>query len=200
MISEQISKITDTNGRVGYLNPNAVGFLVTFDGNGNISVIYTCRDQFLAGTTEKTDVAGFLSPGVDIQVLNNFFEEIETKLNLSEKVIFHASTIPNLIVVEIPNFWREHIARRSLFSLFLRAGAIYYKTSFENAIESYPLANSIKPAIDFFLDGNIFPTFTKWKPNGNGFVTEFSGITSKEELNKKLNCFQIKSADYFMTQ
>jgi hypothetical protein len=203
MISQQISKITDKNNRLGYADSKGLGFFTVFNTDGDITYVCTCRDQFLASTSEKTDVAGFHFPNINIQSLNNFIEEIEEKLKLEEKMIFHTSTIKDLIVFEIPSFWRNHICNRSLLSLFIRAGVVYYNSTFENAITAYPLANSVKPAIDFFLEGNIFPTFTKWK--GNGFVSEFAGITTPQELSNKLSLyepikFEVKKAEYFTQQ
>lgn len=200
MISEKVSTITDTKNKMGYASGKEQGSFIILDDKGDIYNLMTCRDSFLNNTTDKTEVAGFHFPGIDIRSLNNFFEEIEEKLVLEERTVFHASTINDVVVFEIPLFWREHVCKRSLFNLFLRCGAVFYKTTVDNALESYPLANQHKAAVDYFLDGNVFPTFTTWAQYKNGFCSEFNGLTTPEQLSKKLIAFQVKSAEHFMQQ
>lgn len=197
MISNEISQIKDGYGKLEYCKHEG-GFFVAFESGGIINSFYSCRDQFFGVFEEKTSIIGFyLFPGLNINQLNGFFEQIENKLNLEEKIIFHPSSIDNLVVIEVPNFWREHMVKRSLFTLFLRCGSVYYKGNVNNAIESYSLANSVKHAIEHFLDGNIFPTFNKWK-NNIGFVNEFYGMPTKE-LFSKFQAFQVKPAQHFTT-
>ena len=49
------------------------------------------------------------------------FRLLEKKLGLTgkDKIKFKLSSIPNLILFDVPGFWRKNTGRLSLFSLFL---------------------------------------------------------------------------------
>lgn len=198
MISDTISKNTDSMGKLMYAAED--GYFVVFSKEGNVQYTFTCRDEFFSATNENTNVVGFHCNNLDIKAINHFFEEyIESKLGLKESIVFHGSSIQNLVVIELPKFWCEHIVRRSLFSLFLRCAAIFYKTDFNQAIDDYSLARVVKEQVSFFLEGNIFPTFKAWRSGSNGFVREFNGL-SKQDLAKKLTAFEVKNESFFMQE
>lgn len=199
MISDKLSQVQDPNNVCGYKYKE--GTFLLFNDLGSISFNHNCRDVLLTRMNEETRVLGFFSssPPIDINSINHFFEEfIEQKLGIKESVIFHLSNIPDLIVVEIGQFWRENIVRRSLFSLFLRCAALYKLNTLDESIQNYPTARTAKNAINYFLEGNIIPLFDKWSPYKNGFVTEFADDTPKD-LEKKLTWIKLekKSGEHF---
>lgn len=196
MISTKVSKNTDSKNCLAYACKE--GMFTAFDDNGNISYGYSCREQFAAVFHEGTKAIGFYYAGMDIKAINHFFEEfVDARLEINS-VILHLSTINNLLVIEVDEFWRKDFIRRSLFTLLLRCAVVFNRNTLNESLDAYYLAKDVKEAVNHFLDGNIFlsKTFDKWQI-GNGFVSEFKGRPNTE-LRDKMSFMEVKPAEHFL--
>lgn len=176
MLSKEIKTVTDTKGSgIGYSSDG--GSFFTINSSGNAGEASTCREIFSDYFHKSTATIGFTKTNLNIKKVNEFFGIIEKKLKFKKAdcVVFYPTNNKNIVYVSVPKFWREDNARRQLFTLFLRAAAVYYKDNFEQALTSYTLANKIKPLITRFLAGNIYPI----KDFSGGIVDRYSSADGR---------------------
>jgi|ERR1017187_10155216 hypothetical protein len=147
----------------------------------------TCRERFASPFQKDTKFICFSCSHLDIRTLNQFFQNIEKKLGLETQTVFYYTNKKCAVVIMVSEFWLSNTTRRSIFSLFLRCGAVHYRNemNFEQAIDNYHLTREVKPAIKWFMDGNITPTYTD-SEIGYGFVNKFRGYSETEYLRKLL--------------
>lgn len=175
MLSKKILKIQHS---YSFNDGSNNGFFFTFDKLSNRALHEcSCREEFFHYFNQGTKLIGFTTPILNIKKLNEFFEKIENKLKLKKRTIFYKTNIDSVVLLEVPEFWHNSECRRSLFTLFLRAGAVYYTGDFDKAINSYNLAKHTKKAIHFFLDGYTIPTFQKIE---GGWYSKFHGLDINE--------------------
>src|ERR1700761_7880753 len=127
MIEKQIKTIKDTAGwGISYGTDNGNFFLIQ---GQEATEMHSCREIFSGYFKSSTAIIGFSFSRINIKNLNEFFTIIEKKLKLktTQKIKFFATTMKNVVYIEVPTFWRENNTRRQLFTLFLRAGAVHYK-------------------------------------------------------------------------
>lgn len=143
-------------------------FFIYNEINSEITRIKTCREQFSEVFYKKYKYIGFYCDNLNIKLLNEFFSIIENKLKLKErdKITFFNTNFENAIIMKLSNFWVRNLTVRNFLTLFIRCGAVYYKKKlqssfdeFDVALINYKLTNSIKPTIEWFLDGHVKPTY-----------------------------------------
>lgn len=185
MISDQTLQI-NTHHHFRYGSP--LGFFFTYNPKTKqINNIRSCREEFAWNFRKTQKFAGFYCDNINIKKVNKFFEKREEKLGLEIKSIFYKTNVNNIIIVEFAPFWLNNPTNKGVFTLLLRAAAVYYNYSFDDSLLTYPLASKVIPAIKHFMNGNIVPTYNnlRGKPWESGFVAKFTGKT-QEELNKML--------------
>ncbi len=150
------------------------GYFFTYDPKtlypNNIA---SCREEFFGSFGKNTKWIGFITPVLNIKLLNKFFTKIENQLKIKKQTVFYHSNLKGAVIIEVADFWLENQCRRSLFTLLLRCGAVYFKNDFDKAINSYNLAKATKNAIHYFLAGNVNPTFTDIE---GGFYSKFQSL------------------------
>lgn len=183
------------------------GTFFAFDPQTNkVRFLYRCRVEFAmyAGGYHNSAYnfkwIGFKQENMDIGGIHEFLSIVEEKLNLKIRSEIHPMacrvTENNVvkrekkgILIKLSPFWTDgdNFVKMSLFTLFLRCGAMYYKDNFEKALLDYDLASKVIPAINHFLAGNTKTTLNTWvtpfRENGGmyyGFVGEFQDRTKKE--------------------
>ena len=131
--------------------------------NNNLDRFFGCREELLYDMNASDKYLGFYVPYQNcIKNLNEFFETIETKLKLSVKTVFFNTDVKNLIIIKMARFWMANPIKRSLMSLFIRCGAIYYTNNFDKAIKQYNLSNQCSKGIYRFLEGNTYFKLKEW--------------------------------------
>ena len=156
----------------------------------NIKSYMRCRVELAwEWTSDKDTFIGFRKTGLNVKSVREFWAHIESRLGHRAAITIHDMTPVHLygkdmIIIELPMFWRRNSTVRSLFSLLLRCSAVYYKGNFDEAINSYALARKVKDAINLFLSGRIKPTYKRLRrmdeEGYTGFVAEFQGLTNEE--------------------
>jgi hypothetical protein len=188
----KLFEIGDPYGYIG--GKPAKGYFYFIDDDCDALKFFSCRDEIQTYWNENLSnvkYIGFTQPEINLNLLKicEFWEFIASKLGEEARIeIMNCSNYNNLIVIQVPQFWSENETVRSLFTLLLRTSVVYYRTTFEKAIKDYDLANSVRHAIYWFLDGHTKPTgsFSIRHPNGyDGFVWKYYDL-AKEELGEKL--------------
>lgn len=146
---------------------NSGVFISTNKDFNEISYVATCRESFMcidirkAFNSPQAEYIAFFCPDINIEKVDEFFVTIKKKIKLKEKVKFHRASFDgtlnnSLIYIQVPPFWRVNGFRRALFTLFLRCAALFYKegVTFERALQSYNLAVSCLPMLNYFFEGN----------------------------------------------
>jgi len=142
---------------------------------------FTCRESFGYSFNKNTRFVGFNKTGIDIEKIDKFFRNREIKLNIpeEERIVIYNTNVVNCIILEISPFWASSAVRRGMFTLFLRAAAVYYANANDNfvaALEAYDLARQVIPAILHFMDGYTVQTVKSLGVGGweaGGFVNYF---------------------------
>lgn len=185
MISKTALNIIDRTDYIDANYVNSPGGFFTYDREKRIAgIIVMCRETLAQSYVGKdTKHIGYSYKTLDLKKMDEFMEEIERKLDKKIKTHLFPTQYKHACVVYIPPFWRRSEVNRSFFSLFVRCGAAYYKTSLNQAFEDYPLCKGIRPAIDWFLAGNTVAEFTSL---GNGVCEKFHRITSDKTLKDML--------------
>jgi hypothetical protein len=186
MISNKILKINDRDGAIGYYGKSKNGVFVDIYKGTIVDNLEECRDEIRYYLDKNLKFIGFYKTNLNLIKLNQFFNLIETKLKLKQKSIFYKSNIEDLIIMEISPFWSKCVIKRDFLTLFLRCGAVYYKTSLNQAFNDYDLTKKIKPTINFFLDGNTDPNYSPLM-DWYDFEDNFSGVCDCFKGNKDLN-------------
>jgi hypothetical protein len=192
MIEEQVINLGFEVGKsLSYMeqDPNGGFFLVNGTLNPNNKIIYyahTCRAEVTHHFKGFSDFIGFSGKNCDIARAQDFFNKIEDKLNLSERINFFPTSSKESILLSVPLFWRENNFRRGLFTLFLRCACGYYDANIEKALAGYPLASSALPMLKFFLDGNVVCK-NGYVGEDDGIVTKFSKLNTPELLAEFLS-------------
>lgn len=182
-IAKEIKEL-DSNYATSYTASNGVFYIV----DSTMKVVsgpHSCREGFAHDFKTSSHAVGFNCTALTddgINFLNDFFEKIESRLQLNERTVIYKTNRAHNVIVYFAKFWKEDFGRQSLASLFLRCGGAYYKGDFNKALNDYPLTKGSKKAIDWFLNGNI-----NFKKNfsGYGFVDEV-GSRSESELSEYL--------------
>jgi len=192
------------------------GYFMMLDDNSRIIHLCTCRENFASFLKPEIKRIAWHSKNLGeegIKKVNQFFMRREAKLRKAgieiQEIVIYKTDIPNFIVLEIDPFWMQNIITQAIFTLFLRCAAIFYpKTAhggnFEEALQAYPLAAQVVPAIMFFLEGNIHPTKMAFDPNTMGitgarFVSRFSNViincANRDRLPEIFSAFLSKTTD-----
>ena len=166
MISTRTLKLIDQYGYFGYSHKKGYFFLYK---KNEPECIHSCRVEFAWDFKGYHKWIGFQCPNLDISLLNIFFGHIENQLKLKVKTVFYNSTIKNAVIIKVAPFWLKNETRRSLLTLFIRAGAVYYEGNFYKAINSYHLARKVKPAIRHFLKGYTVPSYRNLREDYDGY-------------------------------
>lgn len=179
MISKRKIIVKDTHC-LGYYrgddNKSGVFAFLEKGGRNCVGNPMYCREEVayeIMGIREyKRDAAysdkyiAFYFPHSDyIGRLNKCFELIEKKLKIKNKTIFYPTNEKGLVIIKMARFWMGHCVKESLFTLFLRFGAIYYSGDFEKDLSMYTLTHKCRKAIFHFLDGNTKFDFKSWCEN-----------------------------------
>lgn len=186
MISKEKIMIRDT-GSLGYSYADGQFISIQKGQNGYyIDVVRKCRVEFAEHFQRDINLIGFYKENININLVNKFIELVENKLKIKTPTIFYQLN-RDTIIIKVSPFWMKSALKRSVFTLFLRCGAVYYKKGFWNAINDYNLSRTVKPAIKRFLKGY---TSTKLRKQDDddfpaGFVTLFEGMSGKQ-LSKNL--------------
>jgi hypothetical protein len=182
MISKHIKEVK--SGMIGY--DYTVGLFCLYDDTTHtIFELHTCRDGFAKYFKKENKFIGFNCIKWNLKQFNEFWIQIENKLNLKTKTWFYRTQI------KVSPFWLENDTRRSLFTLLLRCGACFYKGNLDDALKNYDLSSLVIPAIRHFLDGNTVPTYDSIHKIDNyvayfiGFVKTFCNKT-QDQLNELL--------------
>lgn len=112
----------------------AEGLFCMFE-NETITYGTKCREQIAVRFKEDINQFVFVAPAdCNLDNLVKFFSLIEKRLNLKNLEDKLVITTPRFTHINgivfcsnIPAFWRSSELRRSVFTLFFRAGAIFYK-------------------------------------------------------------------------
>ncbi len=195
--SKQVIEVADPNGVSAYFN-RTLGSFVVITNENDIRWVGRCRVEFEWDLKKNGffNRIGFIRPGLDIELMEDFWNQIFKQLGKASKLRvskfpIHKSNMSNLCIIDVPKFWNDTDTGRSLFSLLLRASVCHHEkgNSYLKTLQSYPLANKVIPAIEWFLKGNTIQTyeaFSKLDAEGYvGFVAEFEDL-SKEEIKSKL--------------
>ena len=197
MISENILEIRPAD------NYNFYNFAYSsLDGNfflyntksKSVSGLEHCRELFARVFNKNRQFIGFHATQLNDKVkrINQFFNKREETLQIPEdlRTVIFKTNIDNVIILQISSFWCENSTRRSLFTLFLRGAATEYcKDGKFESFFNYCYAKDTKIAIEWFLKGNVYPTYKRLYGSGSvgfgGWVQEFGSVTP-EILSKKL--------------
>lgn len=190
MISKLTVKIANSN-IIGYYTQNDQGGFFLYDRDtkniliNNECTVVQCRESFAVMFKEQYKRIGFVCKSMNIEKLNEFFEEIENKLNLTEKTLFIKSNHENTVIIRPAPFWLESYFHKQVLTLFIRCGAVYYNGDFAQAIDAYHLTRTpgVKEALYYFLDNNTKPTYDSSQTHG--FVTTFQNA-NLEQIKQKL--------------
>jgi hypothetical protein len=135
-----------------------------------------CREVFAHKFKYDTNYIIFSQAGLDIELINDFFEKIEDKLKIN-KTIFHPTEFKTSVLIELSPFWKENSLRRGMFTLFLRCAACYYNGDIYKALLKYSLSKKIIGPIEWFMKGN---TKTSRSIGGGSIVNELSSFGKKD--------------------
>lgn len=179
MIEDKDIRIKDNSGKLYYSSSR--GVFATKGESVNVSEPVECREVFAYNFKEKTKFIIFGKNRINIKKINNFFEQIEDKLNTKEKTIFYPSSIENAIVIKPSPFWKENPLRRGIFTLFLRCAACHYNgKDIYKSLLNYGLIKKIIGPIEWFMKGNTKPLI---KISAGRVVEELSVLSKKDWEN-----------------
>ena len=165
MILKKIIKLKDNIGifESGDMYGNKEGYYLLLNKR-EIDYYFVCREEVeeeFHYHYEKTRGLAFHLEKIDIINIDRFFNYIYKAAKIPGPPIkFSLTNLDDVIHIEIPKFWQENRVIFSLFTLFLRCAAIYYKGDFNKAIINYKLASKIKKTISYFMKGNIYFNLT----------------------------------------
>ena len=136
--------------------------------DGRIVSYATCRDslerrcqEFIgklnANMTGEVLQIGIKLQGITPEKLKAFWKPMFKKLGKDSVVLFHTCNYSDTIIVNTRKFWMQHQISRSIFSMLLRASAVY--PNFNEASKNYYLLRDTLPALQHFLNGNTKATF-----------------------------------------
>lgn len=143
---------------------------------------YTCRERFEnAAAHSKGSSIFFGHPAGKSEDVAAFIHKTEDILGLSNENMcrFALTTSNSILFVVVSDFWWKSSIRRSLFTIFLRAGMAYdrSKDNYEAALLSQDYVKRTQQAVMRFLLG-----FTEVKAQGGHWVNQFSAIKSEKQL------------------
>ncbi len=172
-MSKEVITITENGQNVNYKYPE--GAFIGFTNNENylIRTVAGCRETFQGYFSQYPNNIAWIQDGLNIERLNEFFELIEKKLKLKDKVTFHPTNYNNIVLIVVPPFWRDSLPLRQFFTMFIRCGAVHFKDDLESALDLYSLTREIRPTVDHFLNKNIKVTYDT--TNEIGLVQKFKG-------------------------
>lgn len=189
MISDAKINIFDIYGILNYVTYNGVFF--TLGKLRRITSAHSCREIFGWNWTDKKSLVGFYGNTVNIKTLDRFFDYFESKINLKERTIFYPCVInknwtkqynKNVVVMKLSPFWLENSTNKSMFTLLLRCGGVYYQNDINKALNKYGLSRVIASVIKWFFKGNTKPTYIRL--NHWGIVDKFTSNTDIIEKEK----------------
>jgi hypothetical protein len=163
--SREVLNYSTNHGAFSVSKPTKKGF--THSRELNI-----CRETFSRHFKENTDYIVFSQSNIDINIINDFFGKIESKLDIKNKTIFSNSNKKNFIIIRLSPFWKENSLRRGIFTLFLRCAACHYDgNDVYKALLKYSLTKKIIGVLEWFMKGN---TRTQKKIYDSNVVSELS--------------------------
>jgi hypothetical protein len=127
--------------------------------NGSQDSWQSCREVFAASFTRKCETFLFSHKPNTTAAIQAFFSKIENILKLKKnRTVVIPTTKANISYIQVPDWWRKYLIRRSLFTILLRSGQNYKPQidNFEQALYSDRYANETKEALAAFLSGNTF--------------------------------------------
>jgi hypothetical protein len=159
--------------------------------------ITDCRDSFYIYT--KSSYKGYPYYGnniikhvgfcCDVNVdtlaerVKDFFNTIESQLKIKELTVVYKTPRNDVILLTVSPWWSENFTRMSLFSLFLRMGAVdYLEKDLEKALETSYWGKRTSTAIKYFLEGNTIPTFNEDSNHWATKMSIYSNISCKNGI------------------
>lgn len=180
MISPKRFKLGDPDSWIwGYRSHGGYFGLMSVDGYCDHLV--TCREE-LSWTFRKThERLVFKRTDLNVERLDRFLTTMTVKLNV-DPIVIHRTCKADTVVLELPLFWRANSTNRSLLSLLIRCGAVYYSGNIEDALQAYNISRRCTPAIKWFLKGYTKPTYKSLRA---GFA-DFFASASPDTLARRL--------------
>jgi hypothetical protein len=181
MISEEILNIKNRHfTSLPYMSPD--GRFFTYNNqNYRASQSNICREMFSQNFKRRSRYLGFSKHKINIKKINEFWEQIEDRLGIENKTVFHKSDHKDDIIMKISPFWTQNGVRRGFATLFLRCAAKHYHGDLNKSFTNYPLMKPIYGAVRWFLNGNTEPTYKNC--SGGGLVNKFVKY-------EKTNCWE----------
>ncbi len=141
----------------------------------------------------KTDISPYigLARGTtwDTEAFAARWDEMETTLGLTTRTSIHPTDKTGAIILRLSPFWLENDTRRSFATLFLRMIAKNPIATLDQAMDMYELAANIKPAIKWFLEGHVNPTYARLTLRSQGYAgvcSELYNLRTPDQLVTKL--------------
>lgn len=149
---------------------------------------------------------------VDIRKVALLWMRMEKILGIKPFSVFHRFQLDTGqkvggFIVHINHWWMENSLRRSAMTLFLRGFVLYVRGDPSSAVRSrtvtgflnhYPLANSVRLAVEAFLDGrtdladkdnkNLYKELWNSEKTERGFVAIFFHKSRKEVEEMTVKC------------
>lgn len=153
-----------------------------------MTVAKFCRELFAGNFTRETEFVGYVAPNMNVELIKNFWKEINKRLNLKDAdcVQVFETNYDGYLLFKIPHFWSANAMTRGFFTMFVRCGANHFKGDFEKALKDYHLTLGILNAVNYFLEG-----YTRPANNGvciGGVYSEFHNdkpAAFKEKMLKR---------------
>jgi hypothetical protein len=165
--------LTDPTGVSKYSNGDGIFFPIV---DGAIRSQQTCREsvehrfqEFLKQNPNhkimfgKKLQLGFKSDQINPAKLAAFWNPIFKKLGKESVFFFHTCNVENTVVVNMREFWMQNQITRHVFTMLIRASCVY--ASFDDASKNYYILKNTLNAFDYFMEGNIAPTFQPENPS-----------------------------------
>ena len=149
-----------------------------------VNQTYDCRETFatswgraVRGGTGNISLS--THPKTRVKVAR-FIKKLEDKLGLKERTTCHRIIgRTSGMIIKPSNWWLRSAMRRSIFTIFLRAGK-KYNGDFDAAIKTQRYFRLTKDAVDRFLEGNTY-----YRGASGGWVNVFS-YAGKLKIGKRL--------------
>lgn len=145
---------------------------------------YTCRETFATqwgrAVRNGSDKMSLTASTKNRKKIVKFFEKLEDKLELKVRTTFHyIANRSTGLIIEPSKWWLRSAMRRSIFTIFLRAGK-HYKSNFDAAIQSQQYFQRTKNAVNRFLDGHTY-----YRGRSGGWVNVFN-YAGKAKVKQQL--------------
>lgn len=170
-----------------------IGFFGIVSGNNEISLVSECREIFgnYWATRGYSERIVFKTPkNFNLDLAIKFWQNIFDKLGKESNFEIHTCNFNDVYVIDVPIFWRRNDTVAGFFSLFLRSSFMYFDgVNFDDTFDKYHLANKIKIAIYYFLNGYVettYPCINLDSTSSSYGLVDFFATKSRKEVSKLL--------------